>query len=181
MNGLAPGTNMSYNSNTLTALSQLIAASNGLTLGQICNFTDLEPSTIQNWVRRRFVPRPVGKKYRERHIARILLISSLRDCMKLDNIGKLMTYVNGDTDDESDDIISEQKLYGYLCEAISRTDNAAPTIDSVSVLVKSVTESYDAPEEHKRRLENALAVMVCAYTAGKYKRQAEKIFNQIKE
>lgn len=172
---------MSYNPNTLTTLSQLIAASDGLTLGQICNITNLEPSTIQNWVRRSFVPNPVNKKYHERHVARILLISSLRDCMKLENIGELMTYVNGNTDDESDDIISEQELYGYLCEVIARTDDNAPDIDSVSSLVKSVTESYNAPDEHKNRLENALAVMVYAYTAGKYKRQAEKIFKQIKE
>lgn len=172
---------MSYNSNTLTALSQIITASNGLTLSQICNITNLEPHTIQNWVRRRFVPNPINKKYHERHIARILLISSLRDCMKIENIGELMTYVNGDTDDESDDIISENELYGYLCEVIARTDNTPPPIDSVPALVKSVTESYNAPDEHKKRLENALAVMVYAYTAGKYKQQAEKIFKQIKE
>lgn len=172
---------MSYNSTTLSALSQLIAASDGLTLGQICNITKLEPHVIQNWVRRRFVPNPVNKKYHERHVARILLISSLRDCMKLESIGELLTYVNGDTDDESDDIISEQELYGYLCEVIARTDSTAPAIDSVSQLVKSATEGYNAPSEHKKRLENALAVMVCAYTAGKYKQQAEKLFEQIKE
>ena len=50
----------------------LIRATDGLTLSQVCTLSGLEPSTIQNWIKRGYVPHPVGKKYRERHLARIL-------------------------------------------------------------------------------------------------------------
>ena len=78
-----PGTSIPFDGNSLfEKYRPLIEAADGLTLSQVCNLTGLEPSTIQNWVKRHFVSRPVAKKYRERQLARILLISSLRDCMK---------------------------------------------------------------------------------------------------
>ena len=110
---MVPGTAIPYaDSNGMFAMFRpLIRATDGLTLGQVCAITGLEVSTIQNWVKRKFVPRPVEKKYHERQLARILLISALRDGMKIDAIGELMTMVNGDADDVSDDIISEALLH----------------------------------------------------------------------
>ena len=67
----------------------LIRATDGLTLGQVCAITGLEPSTVQNWVKRGFVPHPVRKKYHERQLARILLISALRESMQIDRIGEI--------------------------------------------------------------------------------------------
>ena len=109
-----PGTNLTFMPNDdgmFSRFEPLIKATDGLTLGQVCAITGLETSTIQNWVKREFVARPVKKKYHERQLARILLISSLREAMKIDSIGELMKMVNGNTDDESDDIISEEKMY----------------------------------------------------------------------
>ena len=89
---MVPGTAIPYaDSNGMFAMFRpLIRATDGLTLGQVCAITGLEVSTIQNWVKRKFVPRPVEKKYHERQLARILLISALRDGMKIDAIGELL-------------------------------------------------------------------------------------------
>ena len=62
-------------------------------------------------IKRGYVPHPVSKKYSERHLARILLIAELRECMAIDRVGAMLAYVNGDADDESDDIITEERLY----------------------------------------------------------------------
>ena len=98
----------------------LIRAADGLTLAQVCSLTSLEPTTIQNWIKRGFVPHPVSKKYRERHIARIMLIASLRECMLIERVGALMTYINGNADDEADDIISDVALYDVFCRVVRR-------------------------------------------------------------
>ena len=67
------------------------------------------------------------KKYRERHIARILLIAALRDCMQIDRIGALMTYINGDADDEQDDIISDVALYDIFERVVASSRICDPT------------------------------------------------------
>ena len=134
----------------------MIQAADGLTLRQVCSITGLEPSTVQNWIRRGFVAHPVEKKYRERQLARILLISELRDCMKIDSIGALLATVNGDADDTGDDIISEEQLYEEVTQDYVPTDETAA-----------------------RRLNAALTVMVYAYTAGQYKKEADRRLQSI--
>ena len=160
----------------------LIQATDGLSLGQVCKLTGLEPSTIQNWVKRGYVSRPEEKKYRERQLARILLISSLRDCMQLDRIGELMSFVNGDANDTGDDIISEEQMYDYFCGVIGRTEHTAMTAEKISELVGEVTADYQPPNETAAStLKQALTVMVLAYVAGVYKRNADALFQQMKE
>lgn len=183
MEKLVPGTNIPYSGEgTFSRFIPLIKMTDGLTLSQVCSLTGLESSTIQNWVKRKFVSRPVDKKYRERQLARILLISALRDSMKIDRIGELMSMVNGDTDDTSDDIISEEQMYNYLCEVIAKTDDGAAPIKKIPELVSIVTQGYNPPNEKAtERLRDALTVMVCAYIAGKYKNEADSLFEKMKE
>ena len=77
MQKLIPGTSLEYKGegSMFSMLLPIIRAGDGLTLSQVCSITGLEPSTIQNWVKRGYVARPVKKKYRERQLARILMIS----------------------------------------------------------------------------------------------------------
>ncbi len=160
----------------------MIEMTDGLTLSQVCSITGLEPSTIQNWVKRGFVAHPVNKKYYERQLARILLISSLRECMKIDNIGELMTMINGSADDESDDIISEQELYDYFCEIILAASDYSQPIGEIPKLVDKTMIKYNAPSESaNKRLREALSVMVYAYTASEYKKRADGIFEKMRE
>lgn len=177
-----PGTNipMTEKGGMFDKFIPLIKATNGLTLSQVCAITELEPSTIQNWVKRGFVAHPVKKKYHERQLARILLISSLRDAMKIDSIGELMRLVNGSADDESDDIIPEDKMYDYFCEAVSKAENAIPSLEEIPVLVKETVRDYAEPHQHAaERLQDALCVMVYAYCCARYKAQADTLFEKM--
>ncbi len=101
-----------------TELSALIRAADGLSLGQVCSLTGLEQSTIQNWIKRGFVPHPERKRYFERHLARILLIDAMRDCMLIERVGALMAYINGNADDTADDCIGEEALYELFYHAV---------------------------------------------------------------
>ena len=183
MQQFVPGTNLKYEGGRgmFSLLRPMIQAADGLTLGQVCSITGLAPATIQNWVKRGFVSRPIQKKYRERQLARILLISSLRDCMKIDSIGELMALVNGNANDTGDDIISEEGMYDYLCEVISKTEGALSP-DEVRSVVEEVISGYKPPRENaEKRLGDALCVMTLAYIAGKYKQEADKRFAAMKE
>ncbi len=157
------------------AFRPLIQAADGLTLRQVCTLTGLEGSTIQNWIKRGFVPHPVEKKYRERQLARILLIAALRDCMQIDGIGALLAFVNGDTEDEGDDIISEDCLYDYLCAVIGTAKQSALSFEAIPEAVRGVTADYVPTDDTAaRRLNEALTVMAYAYTAGQYKKEADR-------
>ncbi|MBQ9228006.1 MAG: DUF1836 domain-containing protein [Eubacterium sp.] len=178
-----PGTNMviKENDGMFAKFKPLISATEGLTLGQVCAITGLESSTIQNWVKRKFVARPVNKKYHERQLARILLISSLRDAMKIDSIGELMSLVNGNTDDEADDIITEENMYDYFCKISKSAKDKEVNKNEIASLVADTISDYEAPDSLAfNKLRDALTVMVYAYIASEYKREAENMLNDMR-
>lgn len=181
---LVPGTVLPYSGNDgmFSMFRPMIAAANGLTLSQVCAITGLGPSTIQNWVKRGFVAHPIQKKYFSRQLARILLISSLRDCMQIDRIGELMKMVNGSADDESDDIISEEALYDYLCEIMRCMDSHSMPHGETRELIENITADYKGPDDSAReRLTLALLTMVSAYVSGKLKQASDEYFSRMTE
>ena len=120
--------------------SALIQAADGLTLGQVCALSELEPTTVQNWIKRGFVPHPVRKKYYQRHLARILLIAQLRESMQIDRVGELLGYVNGNADDETDDLLPEEDLYDIFYRSCSGLDRQKTSPDEVPELVRRAAE-----------------------------------------
>jgi len=182
---LVPGTVMPYTDvpgGMFGVFRPMIEAADGLTLGQVSAITGLEYSTIQNWVKRGYVDHPVKKKYYERQLARILIISSLRDAMSIDRIAELLAMVNGDVFDTSDDIIAEGKLYDYLCETVRQMDSHGISETETGRVIDEVTADYVGPaDDSRRRLRLALFVMVCAYVSAELKREAELYFCQLKE
>ena len=161
-----PGTNILYGNNddAFSVLKPMIEITGGFSLGQICRITDLQTSTIQNWVKRGYVPRPENKKYYERHLSRILLISALRECMNIEDIGELIRLINGDTDDESDDIISEMALYDDFCRAVKDLEELSLDEDRIDESIEKILEKEDA--DIREKLMMALRVMVYAYISG---------------
>ena len=182
---LVPGTTMpqsDISGGMFSLFRPMIEAADGLSLGQVCAITGLEYSTVQNWVKRGYVDHPVKKKYYERQLARILIINSLRDSMQIDRIAELLSIVNGSVSDESDDIIPEGKLYDYLCETVRLMDESGIAEEKTLRIIDEVTHDYSGPtQDSRRRLTRALFVMVCAYEAGKLKREADMFFAQLKE
>ncbi len=163
---MIPGTNIEYgqSDDAFSVLRPMIEITGGLSLGQICRITGLQSSTIQNWVKRGYVPHPDQKKYYERHLSRILLISAVRECMNIEEIGELMMLINGDTDDESDDIISETKLYDYFCKAVKNLNELSLEGENIENSIAEILKNED--EANKDKLTLALKVMVYAYISG---------------
>lgn len=155
----------------------LIRATDGLTLSQVCTLSGLEPSTIQNWIKRGYVPHPVGKKYRERHLARILLIAELRESMQIDRVGGLLSYINGDADDESDDIIAEEALYDLFCDIAQELCEKPASPDQIGQRV-AVFLNGSVKTTDSAKLVTALTVMAYTYMANQYKHGADALYVQ---
>lgn len=174
-----PGTVMAYDSRMgqelFAAVSSLWQAAGGLSLSQITALTGLEATTIQNWVKRGWVSRTVGKKYSRRQIARILLINVLRDSLPLEKIAALLSGVNGSVEDASDDIIDEGELYDRLCRLLSQMDDLRSGTAVIREAVGGQLADYSGPKaDSKERLAIALEIMVLAYQASRLKRLAEQ-------
>jgi DNA-binding transcriptional MerR regulator len=179
-----PGTVIPYTKGEgmFSVFRPMIQATGGLSLGQVCSITGLEPAVIQNWVKRGFVAHPVNKKYFERQLARILLISSLRDAMKIDSIGELMGMVNGDANDESDDIISEEQLYDYLCEIMAILKQNGFSQKNIELSIGKVAEDYKSSNgKNTGKLKQALEIMVNAYVSAQLKKKAEQKLEELKK
>jgi len=160
-------------------IEMLLEATGGLSLSQVCAVTGLEGSTIQNWVKRGWVEHPVGKKYEEVHIARILIINALKECIKLEHIALLMNYVNGSK--QKEEIIKESTLYSYLCEALklsSQTDDHSKS--GVESVINDVIKDYNDPNPDSRvRIRKALTLMMFACVCTDVKRRTEAMMGQI--
>ena len=162
-------------------IEMLLKATGGLSLSQVCAVTGLEGSTIQNWVKRGWVAHPKGKRYEEIHIARVLIINALKECIKLENIAQLMTYVNGTTEDNSDEIIKENDLYNYLCSALQRLGQVDDLSQGgVESLVETAIKDYEGPTPYARvRIRKALTVMIYACVCTDVKRRTEAMMQQV--
>lgn len=185
MNRIIPGTTLKFTEQAreaaFTVISPVLEATGGLTLSQLSKLTGLEGSTIQNWIKRRWVSSTKGKKYSEQQVLRILLINMLRGAMKLEDIVKLMRYVNGDVEDTSDDIIDEIILYNILCKIIftAEDENAFDT-ESLKMLISrelKVTEKNIRSDEEK--LYKAMYVMILAYRSAYLKSEMENTLSDI--
>ena len=159
----------------------LLDAMGGITLSQVCTVTGLEGSTIQNWVKRGWVSNPSGKKYEERHIARILIINALKECIKLEHISLLMGYVNNCAESQGEPNIKESELYDYLClslQMLKEVDDLSR--GGVESVVDKVMKAYSGPTiDARMRIRKALTVMIYACVCTDVKRGTEAMMMQI--
>ncbi len=174
---------MPYSRNIdFASLRPAFAATGGLLLSQVCDVTGVESSTIQNWVKRGWVQAPVDKRYGELQVARIMIIDTLRPIMSLDRIVALMSFVNGDVDDRSDDIISDSDLYTLIQRGVQQLEAKGNLLseDNVKHIVDDIIGDYKGPDSDSRdKLVRALRVMLYGYLAAKLKGRAEKEYTKL--
>lgn len=181
-----PGTTLKFSEqardNAFSLVQPVLEATGGLTLSQLSKLTGLGGTTIQNWIKRGWVSSTKGKKYSEKQILRILLINMLRDAMKLDDIARLMSYVNGDVEDNSDDIIADIHLYNILCRIIfTAEDSGAFGSRMIQQLIDEEIQAHSGDIANAEKLRKAMFVMVMGYRSGFLKRQMEEVLTGVLE
>lgn len=152
----------------------------GMVLSQVAAVTGLEPYTIQNWVKRGFLTKPMGKKYTLRQLCRIININMLKDALPMEKICGLMTYINGHMDDESDDLIDDSQLY-FLFLRLAAHHRRMNDSDGRDKYIQEVLAGYEEPIPGAReRVEKVLKVMLTAWAASSLRQQAVAMADALK-
>lgn len=151
----------------------------GIVLSQVSSITGLEAYTIQNWVKRGFLSPPERKRYTLRQLCRVLNINMLKSVLPMEKICGLLGYINGQLDDESDDLIDDSTLYFTFVRLAAR----AQQLDNPESLQQAMDEtlaSYQEPAPGAReRVEKVLRIMLTAWGAARMCKIAEQMLESL--
>lgn len=151
----------------------------GITLSQVTAITGLEAYTVQNWVKRGFLTSPKGKRYTLRQLARIMNINMLRGAMPIERICQLLSFVNGDLSDESDDMIDDSKLY-FMFVVLAARMKELHDYEIGAKLLDAYLADYEEPVTGAReRVRQVLKIMLTAYLATRMMQETEKMLNAL--
>lgn len=182
MKWILPGTVMEARREEADRLESQFSAmflAGGMVLSQVASITGLEPYTVQNWVKRGFLPAPERKRYSMNQVCRIININMLKSVLPMERICGLLGYINGKLDDEGDDIIDDAQLYFLfvrLAAQVRQLNDPARRDE----LIAQVMADYSEPVPGaKMRIEKALRVMLTAWVAARIRQEAEKMLEEL--
>ena len=182
-----PGTNLRKRdmdgATGLAFLHKMFLFSDGVMLSQIRAVSGIDGSTLQNWTKRGWVENSVSKKYNINQVAHILIINMLRGCLQLEKIAFLIQYINGSVSDRSDDIIPDSQLYDYICRILDGlTAKQGVSMSVIDAMIQETIMDYKEPVDGaKKRLYQALQVIVTAYYAATVKHQVDRQLGRLIE
>ena len=182
MNWTIPGTTLTgqrENAHRVDGLFQSMFLAGGLTLSQVSTVSGLEPYAIQNWVKRGFLAGPKAKRYDMEQVCRIININMLKGILPLEQICSLMSYLNGNLVDESDDLVDDTMLYFMFVRLAARARYIGGTENWEDAL-KEVTDGYQEPVPGaKEKLVKVLRVMLTAWVASRLKTETERMLAEL--
>ena len=153
----------------------------GMIRSQLASVSGVEAHDIQNWVKRGFLPNPVNKRYSCSQFCRIVTINMLRSAMTMDKICSLLTYINGELDDTSDDLIDDTVLYFMFLRLAARARHIGGT-ESWDTAIADILSSYTEPVPGaKKRIDQVLRIMLTAWIGVQTIRRAEAMLLDLKE
>lgn len=179
-----PGTVLSVDADRPQAAEEVFSSlflAGGLVLSQVTQVTGLEPYIIQNWVRRGFLAPPKQRKYTRRQLSRILMINALKSTLSIEQICKLLSYINGALDDEGDDTIDDTELYGaFVLVAGSVQKHGLTSESEMNRLIADGLKDYKEPSPGaKERIEQVLRIMITAWRAAQLQTKAQSMMNAL--
>lgn len=151
----------------------------GITLGQIVQLTGLEPYRVQNWVRRGFLAPPVSKRYGLNQVCRILNIHMMESTLTMERICSLLSYVNGQLNDESDDLIDDAALYFLFLDLAKETPLGTPEGEIREKIKNQLKNRPERAPGGNHRVEEVLLIMLTAWQATELRHQAEKMVESL--
>ena len=150
-----------------------------IVLSQVVGITGMEPHTVQNWVKRGFLTKPEGKRYTLRQLCRILNINMFKNVMPLEQVCKLLSYVNGHLDDESDDMIDDSVLY-FLFVRLASHYSVMHNPQGRDDYVKEVLQDYVEPVPGaKEKLHKVLKIMLTTWIANLVQAAADRMMEEL--
>ena len=178
MNWTLPGTTLTIQREEAPQIEKQLSAmfmAGGIVLSQVASITGLEPYTVQNWVKRGFLPPPDHKRYNLNQLCRIININMLKRTLLMEQIVSLIGYINGSLADTSDDTIDDSKLYFMFVKLAA----SAPSLrdpNEADVSIEALLQEYAEPVPGaKERVAKVLKVMVTAWAAARLHESANKM------
>lgn len=182
MNWTLPGTTIAAHREDADKTRQQFDAlflAGGLTLSQVSSITGLEPYAVQNWVKRGFLTPPKAKRYDQEQVCRIILINMLKGTLALDQITHMLSYVNGNLADDSDDLIDDAVLYFMFVRLAARARHIGGT-EQWDEAVESVLTDYREPVPGaKERVRKVLRTMLTAWVANRLRMETEEMLKSL--
>ncbi len=182
MNWTIPGTVLTGRREDARFVEQQFTAmflGGGIMLSQVSAITGLEPYTVQNWVKREFLPPPEHKRYNMNQLCRIITINMLKNALPMEKITGLIAYVNGELDDTSDDLIDDAKLY-FLFVKLAAQTTVGHSVEGWDKAMQEVMAEYAEPRPGaKERVEKALGIMLTAWSASRLRDRAEAMLSAL--
>ena len=179
---ILPGTTLQAErdqADQVESLFQPLFLAGGLTLSQVASVTGLETHTIQNWVKRGFLPPPRNKRYDMEQVCRILNINILKGPLPIEQITKLMAYLNGSLADESDDLVDDTVLYFMFVRLAARARYIGGTKAWDDALTE-ITEDYEEPiPGAKQKFIQVLKIMLTAWCANRLQQKAMTMIQEL--
>ena len=151
----------------------------GIVLSQVAGITGLETYTVQNWVKREFLPPPDHKRYNMNQLCRIVIINALKSALPMEKIVQLISYVNGELDDDRDDLIDDAKLYFLFVQLAARAKEGLSPDEWEEILDFELEDYVEPVPGAKVRVKKVIWVMLTAWSAAKLQKQAELLLEQL--
>ena len=151
----------------------------GIVRSQVAAVTGLEAHAVQNWVKRGFLSNPVGKRYSLRQFSRIAIINMLKSVMSLEKICGLLRYINGELDDESDDLIDDTMLYFMFLRLASQARHIGGQRSWDEVIPEILADYTEPVPGAKERIDKVLRIMLTAWIAVRTMQEAERMLEQL--
>ena len=151
----------------------------GILLSQVASVTGLEPYMVQNWVKRGFLSNPVNKKYSLEQLCRILNINMLKAAIPMEKICSMLRYVNGQLDDDSDDLISDATLYFLFVKVAANYRRMHNAAGRDSYLQEALADYKEPSPGARERVEKVLRIMLTAWAASQLRQAAEKMVEEL--
>lgn len=153
----------------------------GMVLSQVAAVSGLESYAIQNWVKRGFLSPPVKKRYDLEQLCRILTINTLKGVLSLEQICNLLSFVNGQLTDSSDDLIDDQILYFMFVRLAARAKELYRTEDRDALLDAELSDYEEPVPGARERVKTALRVMLTAWLAARMRQEAENMIKTMEK
>ena len=150
-----------------------------ISLSQVSAISGLEPYMIQNWVRRKYLSNPQGKKYSLDHLCRILTINLLRKSLSIDKVCDLLSYINGQLDESGDDLIDDAELYFLLVSLAAQVYGRKGTLEEG--IEKSVRQLPERIPGENQKIQKALSIMLYAWCAAFLRDRADALMENLEK
>jgi len=138
---------------------------NDLLLLAVSEKTGVEPSAIQNWVKRGYVENAKGKKYSREQVAQIILLNNLKNALALDEAAELLAAVKKKTGASSVDILGV--LTSSLIRALRFNSTDRDSLKSVINIELRNSEINDS-------VSDFLLIAALSSLCGEYRRLAQR-------